>query len=324
MTARRILILRTDRLGETVLTLPVIATLKRAHPQAAITLLVSEPLAALVREGPGVDEVLTLPARQPRGWIRRAMRLAHLLRPYQFDCAIVSNPKKELHLAVWLAGIRWRVGYDRKWRWLLTHRIPDDKTQGDRHEVEYTMDLIRCFGATSPTPSWALPTIHPEADSVRAMLQDQGVPPARLVVVHPWTSHPQKQWPVASFQQLLQRLVDQPSLRVALIGGREEAPMAIPLVAAVPKVINWVGQLSLRHVAEVLRQATVLISNDSGPVHLAAAVGCHVIALFGTTVSAQGPRRWGPWGEGHTVIWKSQVADITVDDVMTAAGSYLQ
>src|SRR3989338_9159753 len=135
---RRVVFIRTDRLGETLLNLPVVATLKAALSNTTLALLVHPELRDLLTAARDVDQVLSYEEAQGRWWVARAVRLANVLRSHHFDLAIVSNPKKELHLAVRLAGIPLRVGYARKWgRWLLTHHLDDRKALGERHEVEY-------------------------------------------------------------------------------------------------------------------------------------------------------------------------------------------
>ena len=151
---RRIVWLRTDRLGETLLNLPAVAALKAALPGTALTFVVHPDLRDLLTAARGVDRVLPYREGEGRWWVARAFRLAKTLRSHRFDLAIVSNPKKELHLAVWLAGIPRRAGYARKWgRWLLTHRVDDRKALGERHEVEYILTWSGPLACRRPSPS---------------------------------------------------------------------------------------------------------------------------------------------------------------------------
>ena len=144
--APKILFIRTDRLGETLLTLPAVVALKHALPGSSLTFLAHPAVAEVLVGLPELDAVLTDDASPSAPWWGRAMHLARRLRVLRFDAAVVSNPKKELHLAVFLAGIPVRVGYDRKWAWTLTHPLTDDKALGERHEVEYNLQLINRLG----------------------------------------------------------------------------------------------------------------------------------------------------------------------------------
>lgn len=319
--ARHVLFIRTDRLGETLLNLPAVAALHAALPSASLTLLVHPQLQALLTGLPGVTRVLTYDPASPRPWWRRAVRLGRALRSRRFHAAVVSNPMKELHVAVWLARIPHRIGYDRKWGWCLSRRIPDRKALGERHEVEYNLDLVKALidVAVAPSiPQWQLSRFDEEEGEVRQLLERQGIKESDpFIVVHPWTSNPLKRWPAARYQELV-RVMSQ-CLPVVLIGGPEERVLVPHVLAADhPRVVNLVGRVSLRQLAALLRRATLLVSNDSGPVHLAAAVGTPTVALFGTPDAASGPRRWGPWGDHHTVIAKPSMEAISVGEVLTA------
>lgn len=314
--ARRLLFIRTDRLGETLLNLPAIAALHAALPNAELTVVVHPALQDLIAAAPGIDRILPHDDADTPWWIR-AFGLAKMLRSHRFDLAIVSNPKKELHAAVWLAGIPCRVGYGRKWgRWLLTHRLDDRKALGERHEVEYNLDLIRALGLPTRIPPWQLPRFEREQAEVFQLLQRQGIKPSHPVMaVHPWTSNPLKRWPGERFAALIRQCVERLGIQVVVIGGPEEVPHAQQVLPLGIPVVDLTGQLTLRQLAVLLQRSRLLVSNDSGPVHLAAAVGVKTVVLFGTQDPATGPGRWGPFGEGHRVIWKPTMEAIGVEEV---------
>ncbi len=317
--ARRLLFLRTDRLGETLLNLPAITALKRALPRASLTLVVHPELESLMSSMPGIDCVLPSPQDPAARWWLRAGRLGRLLRRQRFDVALVSNPKKELHLAVWLAGIPMRVGYARKWGWLLTHRLPDEKALGERHEVEYNLDLIRALGLPVSVTPFQIPRFVIEEADVLQLIEQQGVQSSEpFLVVHPWTSNPVKQWPLDRYRRLIQEIVERLHMPVVLVGGQEERQRVTEVLPPGLPVADLVGRVTLKQLAALLQHARALISNDSGPMHLATALGTPTIALFGTKDAATGPRRWGPWGDGHVVIWKPSMEAIRVDDVIEA------
>ncbi len=314
---QRIVFIRTDRLGETLLNLPAIAALKRALPHASITFLVQAELALLFQDVPAIDRIISYePTAGQSSW-NCARRLANMLKPLQLDLAVVSNPKKELHLGVWLAGIRWRVGYARKLgRWLLTHRLQDRKALGERHEVEYNLDLVRALGLPVSAISCSLPRFTREQADVVQLLERQGIKASKpFVAIHPWSSNPAKQWPADRFQSLIRQAIEHLGIPVVLIGGTEELARAREVLPAGMSVANLAGQLSLRQLAALLHMARLLVSNDSGPVHLAAAMNTNTLVLFGTTTPATGPRRWGPWGTGHAVIVKPSMDAISVEEV---------
>ncbi len=270
-------------------------------------------LAAL----PWIDEVLSDEDAPGKAWWHGAWRLSRVLRSRRFDLAVVSNPKKRLHLSVWLAGVPRRVGYHRKWGWLLTHRLPDRKALGDRHEVEYNLDLIRALGASTVAAPWPLPI--GESSQALRLLRASGIGESQpFIAVHPWSSNPLKVWPLERYQELIRLLVERLAAPVVLIGGEEHSGQSRVVLPNGTPAIDLVGRLSLNELAGVLQRARLLVSNDSGPVHLASAVGLKTVVLFGTPDPATGPVRWGPWGAGHTVIWKPSMDAIGVEEVFAA------
>ena len=324
-TIHRVLFIRTDRLGETLLNLPAIVTLKRAFPHASLTFLVQPELASLFQDVSDVNHVITCAPDAQQSWWGQARALAQVLKPLQFDVAVISNSKKELHLAVWLAGIRWRVGYARKLgRWLLTHRLQDRKALGERHEVEYNLDLVRALGLPSSIPQWGYPRLVHEQVEVQRLLEQQGIRPSDpFIAVHPWASNPLKRWPLERYAALIRYARERLAVQVVMIGGPEEATESQSLPRAVP-VANLTGRLTLRQLAALLQCARLLVSNDSGPVHLAACVSTRTLVLFGTPNPANGPHRWGPWGNGHCVIWRPSMDEITIDEVREALTQMLR
>ncbi len=322
---RRLLFIRTDRLGETLLNLPAVAALQAALPESTVSLLVDPGLAPLLSGVTGSGGVLVLPAEECCSWQVRAWRLSRFLVHYRFDCAVVSNPQKELHAAIRLAGIPVRVGYARKWGCLLTHRVEDRKAFGDCHEVEYNLDLVRALGLPATALPWRFPPFSREQADLCRLPELRGLQPSEpLITVHPFSSNPQKRWPAERYRELIRRLALWGGVRIVVVGGAEERELASAVLPPETPAVNLVGRLTLRQLAALLQRARVLISNDSGPMHLAAAVGTRTIALFGFTHPATGPRRWGPWGSGHAVIARPSLAEISVEDVANAVWGLLK
>lgn len=312
--------IRTDRLGETILSLPAAVSLKSAFPGSTLSFVCAPELMELIALAPEVDRVVPFAVGPRSGWFSRALRLAWRLRTGGYTAAVVSNAKKELHLAVWLAGIHQRVGYGRKWGWCLTRRIADRKALGERHEMEYNFDLVTALGRSVPILPWRFPQLTQQRRVILQRLETLGVASEQpLVAVHPWTSHPEKRWPLERFRRLVEAIVATGLGTPVIIGGSEEQGAAAQLLTpSIASAVDWVGRLSLVELAAFLQEARVLISNDSGPVHVAAAMGTTTVTLFGGEGAAIGPKRWGPWGEGHSVIHRPALSDISVEEVVTA------
>ena len=314
---KNILVIRNDRFGEFLLNVPAIRALKERYPQARLSLAVNSTVSELAAAVECVDEVVV--------WDE----VKGNLRKYKFDLCVVLNPTKEAHWAVFWAGISVRVGYDRKWGILLTRKLKDTKHLGDRHEVDCNLELAGLVGAKTLDKTLKIKV----GDSLFREFIGQ-----RIVAIHPFTSDPVKQWPVKRFVELARRIIQEsrgqspagtvPSFVKVVFVGRDEnwgqSPPATDASAGrsgtVPDlvslgVINLINKTTLVELAALLKRCFLLISGDSGPMHLAAAVGTPVVALFRNDLPGKAARRWGPWGEGHTVVEKSSLNDMTVDEV---------
>ncbi|MCM8758106.1 MAG: glycosyltransferase family 9 protein, partial [Candidatus Omnitrophica bacterium] len=140
---------------------------------------------------------------------------------------------------------------------------------------------------------------------------------SNLVAVHPWTSDPIKQWPIENFVKLIKKISANNNLNVIIIGGKEEEDKSKQYFSNLKakNIINLTGKTTLKELAALLKKCRLLISGDSGPVHLASCLGTPVIAIFRNDIPAKSSKRWGPWGENHIVIEKSNLSDITVEEV---------
>jgi len=290
---KNILVIRDDRFGEFLLNIPAIRALKEAYPAAKLTLAVNPAVYELAGALDCVDAVVV--------WDE----VKGNLRKYKFGLCVVLNPAKEAHIACFLAGIPVRVGYDRKWGFLLTHKLKDTKHLGDRHEVDCNLELVSLIA--SPRQVGAR-----NNEVLRLPRNDKYEFLAGAIAIHPFTSDPVKQWPLERFGELAQRIKRELGLKVVLVG------LSQSVLDAGDGIISMINKTSLAELAALLQRCSLLISCDSGPAHLAAAVGTPVIALFRNDLPGKTARRWGPWGEGHVVIEKSSLNDISVDEVLKA------
>lgn len=302
---KNILVIRNDRFGEFLLNIPAIRALRETYPQARISLAVDAAVCELARMVEGVDEVAA--------WdeIKRD------LRRRRFDLCVILNPTKEAHWACFWAGIPVRLGYDRKWGVLLNHKLKDTKHLGNRHEVDCNLELVGLIGAKTLDKTLKIrvdENLFNVGDSPLCSSLFREFIGQKVVAIHPFTSDPLKQWPIERFVELARRIKAELGLKVVMVGRVEDN---VGISGTVPSgLIDLINKTSLVELAALLRRCSLLVSGDSGPVHLAAAVGTPVIALFRNDLPGKTARRWGPWGEGHLVIEKSRLEDISVDEVL--------
>jgi len=292
-----ILVIRNDRFGEFLLNIPALRALKETFPQAKLTVAVSSLVKELADAVECVDQAVV--------WDKQFRKD---LRKQKFDLCVILNPTKEAHWAAFRAGIPVRVGYDRKWRFLLTHKLKDTKQLGNRHEVECNLELVRLIGAEAKDTTI---TLRAQEGLGKELIGQE------MIAIHPFTSDPVKLWPQERFMELAGRLAQELNIKVVFV-GRTEDGKGIERNKENLATLDLVNKTSLVELAGVFKQCKVLVTCDSGPMHLAAAVGTPVVALFRNDLPGKTAHRWGPWGKSNIVIEKSSLLDISVEQVLEA------
>ncbi|MCM8800641.1 MAG: glycosyltransferase family 9 protein [Candidatus Omnitrophica bacterium] len=305
---KKILVVRNDRFGEFLLNIPAFRALKESFPQAKICAVVNLYTKELAQYIPYIDEIIIWENRKHKFF--EILKFSYKLKKERFDICIILNPSKELNIISFLIGIPTRVGYARKWDFLLTHKIKDKKYLGLKHEVEYNLELVGLVGAKTEDKSLSLNITE---DFAIPQIKDV----SNLIAIHPWTSDPIKQWQIENFVELVKKISANSNLNVIIIGGKEEEEKSKQYFSSLgaKNIINLTGKTTLKELASLLKKCRLLVSGDSGPVHLAICVGIPVIALFRNDIPAKSAKRWGPWGKGHIVIEKSNLSEITVEEV---------
>ena len=299
-----IVIMRTDRIGEVLLSTVAVDAIRTRYPDVRITFVTSEYSRPVVSSRDDIEDVIIADTMKKGALLGRSIHLAKVLRKKRFDIALVMNPHKMLHLACFLAGIPIRAGYDRKWSFLLTDKIKDDRDSGSKHEVEYAMDLLHLLDVNCDVPDIRLPVRGENEDKALSILyeknMDEGKP---LICVHPASSNPAKIWPGARYAELIRKISTELDCNVAVLGSREEKSLVEDIIrTSGVRVLNLSGELELEELAAVLKNSVLFIGNDTGPMHMAAALGTTVIAIFGRSIPGVGPKRWRPLGDKHIVF----------------------
>lgn len=339
---RRILIVRTDRIGDVILSTPVIKALRDTYPSAYIAMMVGPYAKEIVEGNPYLDDVIIYDKDNKHKSWQRSFKFAQNLKKKKFDLAIVLHPTNRAHLITFFAGIPKRIGYNRKLGFLLTDQIKHTKQRGEKHELEYNLDLLHYLGIEPQDKNLFLP-IKPESEIwAQDLLKHEGIQEAdRLLAIHPAASCKSKIWPVERFSEAAEKLMEKYSFKALLIAGPKDIALANDVAKNMHSpMINLAGKTSVSQLASVLKRCSLFISNDSGPVHIASAVGTPVISIFGRNQAGLSPKRWGPLGLKDRIIHKEVgcieclahnctkefacLRAITVDDVVNAADSILK
>ena len=339
---KRILVVRTDRIGDVLLSTPVIKALRENYPNAYMAMVVSPYAKDIVDGNPYLDEVIIYDKEGSHKSWPRSIKFSRNLKKKRFDLAIILHPTNRVHLVTFFAGIRRRIGYDRKLGFLLTDRIEHTKQLGEKHELEYALDLVRYLGIEPKDKNLFMP-IKPESEKrVEELFQQGGINKTdKLLAIHPGASCPSKIWPNERFADAAARLIERYGFKVLVIAGPKDLALAQSVIKHMHKpAVNLAGKTSVSQLASVLKRCNLFISNDSGPVHIAAALGTPVISIFGRNQKGLSPTRWGPTGKKDKILHKEVgcieclahnctkkfacIKAITVDDVINATDSILK
>lgn len=295
----RILLIKPSSLGDIVHAMPVASAIKTAWPEAHLTWVVKRRWADLVERIEGVDRVWPVD-ETVRSWIEQARRL----RVERFHLAIDLQGLLRSGALAWLSGAPARIGFANAREgspWFYTTRVP--VPTAEMHAVDRYLLAARSLGIrSSGTPRFSFTTFGRDREIIRDVCAREG-----LMIDRPWIAvnvsarWPTKRWALSSFAELLDHLHQEGLGPVVAIGGPGDRTDAERLRAiAGSPFIDFTGKIPLGCLPAFLSRAALLITNDSGPMHIAAAVGCRVIALFGPTSEV----RTGPYGAGHQVLTK--------------------
>jgi heptosyltransferase-3 len=300
----RVLVIKLKQPGDVLLSTPVLAALKEAWPESQVTYLVPRGTEDMVADHPQLSGLMVVD-RWRQTW-RETWRFLKDLRRRRFDLVLELSGGDRGAFYSLAAGATERLGFARggKSPWqhaCFTQTLPLPPLR--MHMVEHNLQLLRPLGIKPQRPRlqffWHL---HVES-RVQEMLQALHLQPGGFVVLHPGAGWRFKCWTPSGYARIIEALQGERGLPVVLTASRaalEGELLAAILAAAKVTPFNLAGRLSLKELGALISRARFFFGVDSAPMHLAAAVGTPVVALFGPS----GDFNWGPWGEGHLVIKK--------------------
>jgi len=297
----RVLISRTDRLGDLILALPFVETMKKRYPECRIDVLASLYASPILENNPNIDKIMRV--QNDMLWSDNLYKkdLLHKIRLGDYKAVVVLYPEKHISQLLYKAEVPVRVGTARRFQsvYFNTH-ITHSRKENKKHEFEYNLDFLEFFrdGETVDAPHVYL--LEKERRNARRVLKKVDVE-TPFVVIHPGSGGSAERWPLERFVDLYRKLTDS-GVPVVLSGSEEEGQKInqhFQKLGLTPKDIT--GQTDLRTLAAVLSLAKVVVANSTGPLHLAAAVGTSVVGLYPSR-KAMSPRRWGPVGAFHKVM----------------------
>jgi heptosyltransferase-1 len=301
----KFLVIKLSAIGDVVLSLGFLEALRTAYPDAHITWVVEEAASDIVLDHPALDRVIV---SRRKSWGRNIKRgrmsaalgdlsaFLHELRFEKYDVVVDLQGLFKSGILAFLSRGRRKIGFHgtRELSWIfLNERLP--AYNPERHAAMRYLDVAEYLGANVKKPRVFFPVHEKAAEEARHLLVEAGKP---LVAVNPGAKWPTKLWPERYWAELCRILTDDLGISVVLTGSPDEAPVNKRIADSAPGIIDLTGKTKLKVLAEIFRQCDLVISPDTGPMHLAAAVETPVMALFGPTA----PWRTGPFGPGHMVL----------------------
>lgn len=282
MEPRKILIRGPNWVGDCVLSIPAMKAVRTGFPQAEITLLVRPWVAGLFRSVPFIDHLWTEP--RPTS-LSEWSRITTEIRRRHFDLALLLPNSFESALMVFLGRVPQRIGYTTDGRRLLLTNPVQPRLNG-RHQVYYYLDLAATLSGVTFQPTIEIKATTEEKQGARQLLEAEGIDASRpFLLLNPGAAYGSaKRWDPQRFAQAADRLAGKFHFQVAIIGSESERA-AGELVRTQMKTPASLlsGKTTLETLIGVLAQAALMITNDSGPMHIAAALGVPTVAIFGST-----------------------------------------
>ena len=300
----RFLVIRTDRIGDLVLSTPVLAAIKSHFPGSHITMMVSPYAADVIENHPNIDQLIIDDRINQYPGVKGFIRLVKEMRKGKFEVGILLKPTFRLAVLLFLAGVKYRIGTGlRFYQIFFNRKVYMHRKVNLKHEVDYNLDLLGPLGIT---PGKILPKVYvspPEEEFARQTWEKFRLTPDDMVVViHPGSGDSSLNLPAKRFAEAADELARNLNAKIVFTGSEGEKNLIGFIRSHMQhESVDLAGKTTLRQLKAILKKCDVLISNSTGPMHLACALGIPTVAIF-CPVFAAGPIRWGPYGEGHQVI----------------------
>jgi len=293
---RRILVRSTNWVGDAVMTLPALEAVKQNFPESSITVLARPWVVPLFKCHPAVDEVM--PYEKRKGFVAdlaEMARVINVIRKQEFDLAVVFQNAFEAAFLTYFGGVRYRLGYNTDGRGiLLSHRVVRNKEVLKVHQVEYYLSLLRAMGLEAASGDPEIYIADGDMEKAGDILHSKGIQDRDFLVgLSPGAIYGEaKRWPPDRFARIGDWAAEKWHARVLVMGSPKETDICESVCASMTnEVFNLCGRTSLSEAMGVIRHCGFFVTNDSGLMHVASALGVPTVAVFGSTDPvATGPR----------------------------------
>ena len=303
----KILIVRTDRIGDVVLSTPVIRNLRENFPESYIAFMCRPYTKDILVGNPYLDEVIVYDKYgKDKSWLN-SVRFSFSLRRKRFDWAIILHPTNRAHLITFFANIPVRVGWDKKMGFLLTKRVLHQKDKGEMHELDYNLELLKILGLKIYSREVFIPVYKDSEKWAEDFFKNHNLSTNKdkIVGLGIGASCPSKIWPSSYFAHLGKLLKKELGVKILVIAeGRERNLTEEFKENFKEEFIDLTGKLDLPRIFSLFRRLSLFIGNDSGLIHIGWGLGLRVISIFGRNDPGLSPQRWKPLGSNSYYFHK--------------------
>ncbi len=299
---KNILIVRTDRIGDVVLTLPLASIIKKYFPSAKVTFLVSEYTRSLAENNPYIDEVVTL--KVEGGKLNVAENVKMLKN--KFDTCVTAFPTFKIGLIIFLSNIKSRIGTGYRWySFLFNKKIYEHRKYGEHHELEYNVRMLKQLGIeeniNEGSVSFNLHAGKNSRQKISGELKQMGINSnKKIVIIHPGSGGSAVDLPFEKMKKIIQLMAHELDCEILITGSHNEKELCDSLVVN-KKTKSVAGMFELNELTALIEKADLLIANSTGPIHIAAALGKNVIGFY-PKIAACSPKRWGPYTNNKIIF----------------------
>jgi lipopolysaccharide heptosyltransferase II len=310
---KNILIVEVNWLGDVIFSTPFIRTIHEKFKDAKITCLLDERVKGALIHNPYIDDIIVYNEKSThKGFLAKA-KLISYLRKKHFDIAFILHRSFTKALIVFLSGIQERVGYDTKNRsFLLTKAV--EVPEKPLHKVEYFLKIAETFGCMPSRKKYDFFVSKRDRENILRKLEESGIEKDDiLIVLNPGGNWLPKQWAEEGFAEVGDILSEKYKAKIIISGSGKDMDKAKRIKSIMKhNAIIFSGKTSLGELGALMERANFVISGDSGPMHIAVALGSNVIAIFGPT----SPELTGPYGEGnYSIVQKESDCEIPCYDL---------
>jgi heptosyltransferase-2 len=303
---KKILVTRTDRIGDVVLSTPIFKTIKNSFPSVSVSVLVRPYTKDIITNNPNVDEVIIYDPEGKHRTIKGLLKLAKEIREKNFDTALILFLDFKVGLLTYLSKIPRRIGPATKLAQIfLTDRISQRRSKVDKHETDYNLELAETLGAKPIRQSemYIPDEITSRVDKLFSSLVTRHSSLVTFIVgIHPGSGGSARNWKIERYAELANKIIEKTGATVCITGSPAEEGLVDSIIDSLKgKALKYIGSNGLKELAAVIKKFNVMVGPSTGPIHIATAVGTPVVSIYCPIFVCQ-PKRWGPIGKNDTAI----------------------